>query len=229
MPEKAATDRWRGATLANTKFAPNIKVLVTWTPIRVTTCSGEGLGLFLHATDRWRRGVATRRHGVDDSFAICRLRPSEFGAFAVGRRRVSRKITRPNDPIRTTRHGDIPLKTMTDPTEKTLSKHIRVQPEQWERIERAAQGSALTANQLVVELAIEALDRREWPSTEVEIRIARASLFAAQAIARDLIAKGREQDIREIREFISTIVPDPDARQPSAERDAGQANGVENQ
>ena len=44
-----------------------------------------------------------------------------------------------------------------------------------------------------------------------EIRVARASLFAAQAIARDLIAAGREKEVQEIRGFISTIVPDPDA------------------
>lgn len=97
---------------------------------------------------------------------------------------------------------------MVDSTDKTLSKHIRVSPEQWERIERASQGTALTANQLVIELAIQALDQRNWPTTETEIKVARASLFAAQAIARDLVAAGRESDIEEIRAFISTIVPD---------------------
>ena len=61
-----------------------------------------------------------------------------------------------------------------------------------------------------MELAIEALDRRNWPSTETEIRVARATLFAAQAIARDLIAAGRQHEVDEIREFISTIVPDVD-------------------
>jgi len=104
---------------------------------------------------------------------------------------------------------------MADSTDKTLSKHIRVSPEQWERIERASQGTALTANQLVVDLAIEALDRREWPGTETEIKVARASLFTAQAIARRLIADGREQEVQEIRDFISTIVPDPDALRPA--------------
>ena len=75
-------------------------------------------------------------------------------------------------------------------------------------IERAAQGTALTANQLLIELAVEALDRREWPRTKAEVRVAWASLFAAQAIARDLIASGRGHEIEEIRDFISTIVPD---------------------
>ena len=100
---------------------------------------------------------------------------------------------------------------MADSTDRTLSKHIRVLPGQWERIERASQGTALTANQLVVELAIEALNGREWPGSETEIRVARASLFSAQALARGLIADGREQEVQEIRAFISTIVPDPDA------------------
>ena len=108
---------------------------------------------------------------------------------------------------------------MADSTDKTLSKHIRVSPEQWERIERASQGTALTANQLVVELAIEALDRRGWPASEAEIKVARASLFAAQALAHGLIADGREQEVQEILEFISTIVPDVDDRLPAASRD----------
>ena len=57
---------------------------------------------------------------------------------------------------------------MADTAQKTINMHIRVLPEQWERIEQAAQGTALTANQLVIELAIEALDRREWPRTEAQ-------------------------------------------------------------
>ena len=97
-------------------------------------------------------------------------------------------------------------------------------PEQWERIERAAQGTALTANQLVIQLAIEALDRREWPRTEAEIRVARASLFAAQAIAR-----GREHDVQEIRDFISTIVPDPDSHPLSTERTGSQTASKEDE
>ena len=94
---------------------------------------------------------------------------------------------------------------------KALHKHVRVSPEQWQRLEAAAAGTPLTANQVLVELAMEALDRREWPGTETEIKVARASLFAAQAIALDLIAAGREKEVQDIRDFISTIVPDPDA------------------
>ena len=55
------------------------------------------------------------------------------------------------------------------------------------------------------------LDRREWSRTEAEIRVARASLFAAQALARGLIADGCDSEVQGIREFISAIVPDSDA------------------
>ena len=109
------------------------------------------------------------------------------------------------------RNRPIQKKTMTESTdkiEKTLKKTLRVQPEQWELIEQAAKGTRSTANQLVMELAMESLERRRMFSPEAEIRVARASLFAAQAIARDLIAAGKEKDIQEIRDFISTIVPD---------------------
>ena len=105
---------------------------------------------------------------------------------------------------------------MTKSPDGSLHKHIRVSREQWERIERAAQGTPHSPNQILVDLAIEALDRREWPGTETEMRVARASLFGAQAIARQLIADGRENEVQEIRDFISTIVPDPDAKQPAA-------------
>ena len=90
----------------------------------------------------------------------------------------------------------------------TLQKNIRVTPEQWDRIENAARKRDVSANRLVVELAIEALDRREWPRTELEIQLLRSSLFAAQAIARDMIASGREEELEEIRRNISKIAPE---------------------
>ena len=91
---------------------------------------------------------------------------------------------------------------------QTFQKNIRVTPEQWNRIEKTARERGISPNRLIVDLVMEALDHGEWPSTEAEIRVARASLFTAQAIARDLISAGREGDVREIRDFISTIVPD---------------------
>ena len=103
---------------------------------------------------------------------------------------------------------------MANSPDGSLHKHIRVSREQWERIERAAEGSPHSPNQILVELAMEALDRREWPATDTEMRVARASLFAAQVLARDLIVNGRENDVQEIRDYISTIVRDPDAGLP---------------
>ena len=91
---------------------------------------------------------------------------------------------------------------------QTIRKNIRVTPEQWNRIERTARERGISPNQLVINLVMDALDRSAWPSTEVEIRVARASLFTAQAIARDMVAAGREKEFEEIRSFISTIVPD---------------------
>lgn len=99
---------------------------------------------------------------------------------------------------------------MTDTTDKAQSRRIRILPEQWARVEKAASGTRQNPNDLLVQLAMEALDQRELFGKDATVRVARASLFAAQVLARDLIAKGREQEVQEIREFISTIVPDPD-------------------
>ena len=110
---------------------------------------------------------------------------------------------------------------------QTQQKNIRFTAEQWERIENAAREREVSPNQLVADLALEALDRREWPRTEAEIRVARASLFAAQALARGLIADGREQDVQEIREFITGIVPDPDAEPHLDDQPAGSRTSTE--
>ena len=108
---------------------------------------------------------------------------------------------------------------------RTLQKNIRVTPEQWDRIENAARERGVSANRLVVELAIEALDRREWPRTELEIQLLRSSMFAAQAIARDMIAAGREEELEEIRRNISALVPnlpnEPVRLKPDRPRSSG--------
>ena len=108
---------------------------------------------------------------------------------------------------------------MTKSPDRALHKHIRILPEQWQRVEQAAAGTVYSANQLLVELAMDALDRRESLSPDAELRVARASLFAAQAIARKLIADGREKEVQEIREFISTIVPDINTNPPTTLQD----------
>ena len=91
---------------------------------------------------------------------------------------------------------------------RTLQKNIRVLPEQWERLENAAQDRDLTANQLLVELAMEALERREWPRSRLEVLLLRSCVFTAQAVARDMIANGREQEMQEIQQAISSVAPE---------------------
>ena len=91
---------------------------------------------------------------------------------------------------------------------KTLSKTVRVTEVQWNRVETAARKRNESPNHLLVQLAIEALDRREWPQTELEIHLLRSSLFTAQAMARDMIANGRGEEIEDIRREISRIAPE---------------------
>ena len=91
---------------------------------------------------------------------------------------------------------------------KTLSKTVRVTEEQWNRVETAARKRNESPNHLLVKLAMEALDRREWPRTELEIHLLRSSLFTAQAMARNMITNGRTEEIEEIRQDISRIAPE---------------------
>ena len=90
---------------------------------------------------------------------------------------------------------------------ETLTRTIRVTPEQWERIEKIAKEREISANRLVVEVVMEALDRREWPRTELDIQVAKAALFAAQVLRRNLIADGRKDEVEEILQFVSSLVP----------------------
>ena len=91
---------------------------------------------------------------------------------------------------------------------RTLQKNIRVTPGQWDRIEKEAEERGISANRLVVELAMEALDHREWPRTEREIQLLRSAMFAAQAIVRDMERAGREEEVEEISRNISAVVPE---------------------
>ncbi|WP_428098770.1 hypothetical protein [Candidatus Rariloculus sp.] len=91
---------------------------------------------------------------------------------------------------------------------KTVNKHIRIEAEVWQRLEAAARDRNTTANRLLAEFAKQWLKNREWPSTDAQILVARASLFTAQAMARNMASAGREKEIGEIRRYISTIVPD---------------------
>ncbi len=93
-------------------------------------------------------------------------------------------------------------------TGRTFERHIRVTPQQWERLEKAAARNDISANQLVVSLAMEALDRKEWPRTKAEIHLLRSTMFTAQAIARDMVAAGRQAEIEEIGRSISRVAPE---------------------
>ncbi|MYA95653.1 MAG: hypothetical protein F4X91_04500 [Nitrospinae bacterium] len=91
---------------------------------------------------------------------------------------------------------------------QTAEKNIRVTPEQWKRIEKEAERREKSPNRLVVELAMEALERREWPRTEAEIHLLRSAMFAAQAIVRDMERAGWEEAIAKISRNISEGAPE---------------------
>ena len=67
---------------------------------------------------------------------------------------------------------------MTQTTDRTVGRGIRILREQWEMIKDAAAGTLFTPNRLPVQLAMGALDRREWPRTEAEIVLLRSAMFA---------------------------------------------------
>ena len=102
---------------------------------------------------------------------------------------------------------------------RTINKHIRIDEELWKRLEKAAGESDTTANRLLAALAERWLETREWPQSEVQVRVARASLFAAQAIALDMIAANRKTEVDRILEHVAAIVPGV-APEPMAEGEA---------
>ena len=97
---------------------------------------------------------------------------------------------------------------MPEMTDRTQVRRIRVLPEQWARIENAARGSTRTANELVIDLALEALERQEWPRTEAEIHLLRSVMFTAQATIRDMERAGRHDEIEAISRTISQVSPE---------------------
>ena len=101
---------------------------------------------------------------------------------------------------------------------RTMSKTVRVTDEQWKRIESAVGNSKQTPNHVLVELAMEALDRREWPRSELEIRLLRSTLFTAEVVARNMIAAGLEDEVEEIRREISRIMPELPRRTQTNDR-----------
>ena len=99
---------------------------------------------------------------------------------------------------------------------QTIQKNIRVTPEQWKRIEKEADKRDISPNRLVVELAMEGLEHREWPRTEAEIHLLRSAMFTAQAIIRDMEKTGREDEIEQISRSISQVAPELLKESPGA-------------
>ena len=51
-------------------------------------------------------------------------------------------------------------------------------------------------------------DRHEWPRTEFDTQVAKAALFAAQVLRRDLIVAGRKDGVEEVTRFVASLMPD---------------------
>lgn len=91
---------------------------------------------------------------------------------------------------------------------RTLQRNIRVKLEQGRRIENAANPSNSTANQIVIESAVEALDRREWPRAKHSIRLLRSAVFTARTMICDMITAGHTDEVEQIRRSIAAVVLD---------------------
>ena len=90
----------------------------------------------------------------------------------------------------------------------TLNKHIRVDEDDWKRIEEAARKRGVSPSRLLIVSALEAIEGPNWPRTEAEIYLLRSAMFAAQSIARDMAAAGRGEEIAEIARNISKVAPE---------------------
>ena len=147
-------------------------------------------------------GLAVIRNAVD---SLSEKLPSRAG--------IARKGARLRQKTERNRNQAMP-----ETTDRTQVRRIRVLPEQWERIENAARGTTRTANELVMDLALEALDRREWPRTEAEIHLLRSAMFTAQATIRDMEKAGRQDEIEAISRTISEVAPELPDRTPKVPR-----------
>ena len=143
--------------------------------------------------DRYRFGIATS--GVDS-------RPSRFATSVFGEKKQEFRARFGPESIKTFLTGA--AKRMA----QTTQKNIRFTSEQWKRVEKEAEKRNISPNRLVVELAMEGLEHREWPGTEAEIHLLRSAMFTAQAIIRDMERNGREEEIEQISRNISEIAPE---------------------
>ncbi len=102
---------------------------------------------------------------------------------------------------------------------QTIQKNIRFTFEPWKRIENLAREREISPNRLVIELATEALEHREWPRTEAEIHLLRSAMFTAQAIIRNIERNGHEEEIEQISRNISQVAPELPPRSMNNVRD----------
>ena len=156
--------------------------------------------------DGYRFGIATS--GIDS-------KPSRFATGLFGERKPEFSDRLGPESMK------IFLKGVAKRMVQTIQKNIRVTQEQWKRVEKEATERNISPNRLVVELAMEAIEHREWPRTEAEIHLLRSTMFTAQAIIRDMERAGREEEIREISRNISEVAPELPGK--SAKDERGQA------
>ncbi len=91
---------------------------------------------------------------------------------------------------------------------QTWTRIIRGIPEQWERVEKTTEQRDISASRLVVELVMEALDRREWPHTELDVRSPRSPFLPPQILRLGLIAAGRNDEAEAILRFVTPLLPE---------------------
>ncbi len=68
----------------------------------------------------------------------------------------------------------------------TINKHIRVDENHCNRIEKAAHKRGITPSRLMISAVFEAVEGREWLRTEAEIYLLRSAIFTSQVIVRDM-------------------------------------------
>ena len=86
---------------------------------------------------------------------------------------------------------------------QTIQQKIKIMLEQCRRVEKEATDRDVSPNRLVVELAMEAVERWKLPRTEAKIHPFHPGIFAAQAIARGMESTGRDTKFEQINRTIT--------------------------
>ena len=90
----------------------------------------------------------------------------------------------------------------------TLNKHIRVDEVDWQRIKAAARKRSVFPTRLLISSTFQAIEGGKRPRIEAKIYLLRSAMFAGLAIARDMEAGGRGDEIAEIARRISGVAPE---------------------